>query len=209
MNFYKRSLHRELLENKLMQYSALITGKVLDLGSKNRRYDSFFKNADSIIAIDIKPQSGKGVIPADILKLPFKERTFDAAISFEVMEYIMDTENALAEISRALKNKSVFIFSVPFLDPVHGDIDCVRFTIKGWEELLSKYFRINKVDAIGGRYSLIWDSYFEKVRNNYSRLLRMILFPILASLKRLAISLDKKEKNTRFPMGYLFVCEKK
>ncbi len=209
MNFYRISLHRELLEDNIKQHSPLVKGEVLDAGSKNRRYDSLFKSAGNITAVDIKPETDKGVMAADITRLPFRESCFDTVLSFEVLEYIMDTGKAISEISRVLKPEGLFIFSVPFLDPVHGDIDNVRYSIKGWERLLDKDFEIRKSIIIGGRYSLIWDFYFEKVRNNYSTVLRLILAPVLALFKKIAIGLDKRQKNWRFPMGYFFVCKKK
>ena len=209
MNFYKCSLHRQLMEKVLNAHSGLVAGKVMDAGSKNRRYDHLFKNADNITAIDLKPYSGFGVIPADIKSLPFADGSFDAVVSFEVLEYITDTKKALSEINRVLKKGGIFMFSVPFLDPVHGDIDSVRYTFEAWQELLKDGFDIEKEVILGGRYSLMWDLFFEKVRNNFWTISRLILIPVLALSKKIVVSLDEKEKNRRFAMGYFFICRKK
>jgi SAM-dependent methyltransferase len=209
MNFYNSSFHRQLLEKEIIAYSDLVAGKVLDIGSKNRRYDYLFKNADNITAIDIKPHSGFGVMPADIINLPFADGCFDTVVSFEVLEYITDTKMALSEIGRVLKKDGLLIFSVPFLDPVHGDIDSVRYTFEAWEELLKDDFKIEKSIVLGGRYSLIWDLFFERVRNNFRTLCRLVLIPALAILKKMSVYFDNKEKNRRFAMGYFFICKKK
>lgn len=207
-SFYSRSLHRELLEKEIRSLSPMVTGMVLDAGSKNRRYDSYFKNARKITAIDINPQ-GEDVLKADMLSMPFADSFFDTVISFETLEYIPDTKKAINQIARVLKKDGLFIFSVPFLDPVHGDVDSVRYTSKGLQGLLQERFIITGLAGFGGRYSVIWDFHFEKVRNSYSKLLRFLLLPFLFIRKKAALSLDAKEKNQRFPMGYICICRKK
>lgn len=205
-DFYNLSLHRRLLDEKIKLFSELVKGEVLDVGSKNRRYDNFFGNIKRITAIDIRPQKGKDIITADVLYLPFKDASFDTVISFEVLEYVANTEKALDEIGRILKNKGLLIFSVPFLDPVHGDIDSVRYTLKEWEKLIKRNFLFEKTIILGGRYSLVWDFLFEKIRNNFHFIFRLILFPSLVLFRKIAVFMDNREKNWRYPMGYFFVC---
>lgn len=206
--FYSRSLHRQLLEKNIKLYSSYVKGRVLDVGSRNRRYDPIFKDAGSIIAIDIKPQKNKNIIPADAINLPFGENCFDVVVSFEVLEYMGDVERALEEMARVMKKDGLLIFSVPFLDPVHGDVDNVRYTVKSWEQLLTRHFEVKKVIILGGRYSLMWDLFFEKARNCYRTTGKFLLFPALAFSKKIVSFLDKKEKGWRFPMGYFFICKK-
>ena len=206
-NFYKCSLHRELLDKEISKYALELSGKILDIGSKNRRYDKVFKNAKGIVAIDLKPK-GENVIAADVKKIPFDDESFDGAICFEVLEYVLETDKAFSEIARVLKDKGVFVFSVPFLDPVHGDIDKVRYTKEAWLEMLGKYFTAKDLNILGGRYCVIWDFFFEKIRNNYRRIFRILLLPGLLILKKIALICDKKEKNWRYPMGYFFICVK-
>ena len=206
-NFYKCSLHRELLDEEISKYAINLSGKILDVGSKNRRYDTIFKNAKKITAIDLEPKA-KDIIAADVKKMPFENESFDSVICFEVLEYILETDEAFSEIARVLKDKGTFIFSVPFLDPVHGDIDKVRYTREAWLEMLGKYFTVKDLNILGGRYSVIWDFFFEKIRNNYRRISRILLLPTLLMFKKIAIFCDKKEKNWRYPMGYFFICVK-
>jgi len=67
--YIKNSPHRVLLEEKIKKIAPIISGEVLDIGSKNRRYDSLFKA--HIIAADINENKEKNIIKADINKLPF------------------------------------------------------------------------------------------------------------------------------------------
>ena len=207
-NFYKCSLHRELLDKEIFKYSLELSGKILDIGSKNRRYDEAFKNAKEIVAIDSEPKA-KNVLVGNVKKIPFEDKSFDGAACFEVLEYVLETDKAFSEIARILKDKGIFIFSVPFLDPVHGDIDKVRYTKEAWLEMLDKYFTVKDLHILGGRYCVIWDFFFEKIRNNYRRIFRILLLPALLMFKKIAFICDKKEKNWRYPMGYFFICIKK
>lgn len=208
-NFFKQSLHRDFLEHEICGIASQISGVVLDAGSKNRRYDAYFKNAKEIVAIDRNPEPNKNIISADILKMPFEAANFDAVVSFEVLEYILETRSAIIEISRVLKAGGMLVFSVPFLDPVHGDIDCVRYTYKGWQEMLQPYFEDVQIKSFGGRFSVIWDFYFEKVRNRYNNYLKLILMPFLWTLKNIAKYLDRRENNGRYAMGYFIICKTK
>lgn len=211
--FYKQSLHRELLDDEIGRMSSRIKGKVLDAGSKNRRYDGFLLNAREIIAIDKNPVPNKGIMKADILQLPFEASAFDVVVSFEVLEYIIETKIALSEINRVLKSGGLFVFSVPFLDPVHGDIDAVRYTHDGWRKYLQDDFADIEIRPLGGRFSVVWDFYFEKVRNQYNNRLKWLLMPFLWLSKLAAKRLDEREKTDRcpirYPMGYFIACKTK
>jgi SAM-dependent methyltransferase len=205
--FYGCSLHRQLLNEAIRGSSCLAQGLVLDVGSRNRRYDSFLTGARKIIAVDLKPESGKDVIAADARALPFGREVFDAVVSFEVFEYVLDMPRVIKEVARVLKPGGVFIFSVPFLDPVHGDVDNVRYTEKSWRIFLDAYFNIRECILLGGRHTVIWDFFFEKVRNSYGRWGKLSMLPFLYCTKLLALGLDRRGRNARFPMGYVFVCD--
>ena len=46
-------------------------------------------------------------------KIPFQDNSFDAVISFQVIEHVQDDKNFVAEIYRVLKNKGIFIVTTP------------------------------------------------------------------------------------------------
>jgi len=50
---------------------------------------------------------------ADAVDLPFPDQSFDAVVSFEVIEHLDDCQQYLAEVSRVLKPAGVFILSTP------------------------------------------------------------------------------------------------
>jgi len=47
------------------------------------------------------------------IKIPYKDNTFDAVISFQVIEHIQDDKNYISEIRRVLKQASPFILTTP------------------------------------------------------------------------------------------------
>ncbi len=46
-------------------------------------------------------------------RLPFRDRAFDAAVSFEVLEHVPDDRAALAELRRVLRPGGVLVLTVP------------------------------------------------------------------------------------------------
>jgi ubiquinone/menaquinone biosynthesis C-methylase UbiE len=46
-------------------------------------------------------------------RIPFEENTFDAVVSFQVIEHIRDDKNYISEIYRVLKSDGVFIVTTP------------------------------------------------------------------------------------------------
>ena len=74
-DFFSKSLHRRLLEQEIKRIK--LTGLTLDIGSKNRRYDSYFPDA-KIVAFDIEPQLRDGtIIQCDTRNICFKDNLFD------------------------------------------------------------------------------------------------------------------------------------
>jgi len=215
----ERSIHRILLDNLIRCYADLAVGRVLDIGSKNRRYDACLKNASSIVAIDIYPERND-VIKADGRFLPFKNSSFDAIVSFEVLEYIPETAVVINEVFRVLKPGGKLLFSIPFHNPVHGEAvndvnmqfsskgtDFVRYTAKGLHHLLNGKLEILEIISIGGRWGIISDFAFERFRK--IKYLRILIAPIYF-LSYLTSSLfDRIEKNRRFVMGYFVICKKR
>jgi len=95
--------------------------KILDLGCSKGYLTEFFKNRGyNIIGTDIVKEDlriaksiGLKTIWADFnKKFPFKDNSFDAVVSYEVIEDIYDIEHFFSEVKRILKPGGWFIFSV-------------------------------------------------------------------------------------------------
>ncbi|MFA5173392.1 MAG: class I SAM-dependent methyltransferase [Candidatus Paceibacterota bacterium] len=192
--YYKQTFHRNLLEKILLENKNLITGRIIDIGSKNRRYDHFFPDSE-IIAIDKNAKTGADVSFGDIEKeLSFENNSFDSVLCLEVFEYLKNIDKALKEIGRILKPSGFAFISLPFLYHEHGDNQ--RLT-KTFLSSKLKEFSESKIIKIGNGWTVIWDILRKKFFYNHSSFLKKIIFifllPFLAFIK--IFHLDKVEDN--------------
>lgn len=71
----------------------------------------------------------------DGISIPFRDETFDMAMSQEVFEHIPDPYNSLREVARVLKPGAMFYLQLPFIIGFHGiPHDYWRFTRSGIRE---------------------------------------------------------------------------
>lgn len=152
-DFRHKTYHRNLLEKFLKEHAHLIKGEILDIGSKNRRYDSWFSGR--ITAVDLEPNPSANVLPGNIERgLNLSDQSFDNIICLEVFEYLENHQKAVTEIYRLLKSGGHALVSMPFMYPEHQDN--IRFTKK---YLLTQFTQFSSVEikTIGNAYTTIWD----------------------------------------------------
>lgn len=190
-HYYKYTWHRNLLESRLLATAGRLTGKILDVGSKNRRYDQLFSG--EITAVDIEPNEQHGVSYGDVQNLPFEEKSFDGVLCLETLCYVKKIEQAIKEIQRVLKDGGQAIVSIPFMQHDHGDN--LRLSKKFAEELFREagFTQVN-VEAYGNGHIAVWDIVRKKLTLNqpyWQRKLAyyLILLPWLSILK--IFKLDK------------------
>jgi len=89
-------------------------GWILDCGAGFR--PTYYSN---VINLEIAPY-----ITTDVVgiaeSLPFKDNSFDAAVSIAVLEHVRDPFLAAKEIMRVVKPGGTVLVAVPFLQPRHG-----------------------------------------------------------------------------------------
>lgn len=156
-NFLEKTYHRYLLERMLKQNASLIKGKILDVGSRNRRYDKLFEG--EVIACDIAPSQKLGIEKQDLTRLSYPENSFDSIICLEVLEYLRleNLSQGLSEIHRVLKPGGIALITCPFYYKDHGDN--MRLSLTYLNEVLSQLaFREHRVHTIGNRHTAIFDA---------------------------------------------------
>ncbi len=200
-----KTSHRVILENLLKSHLPELQGDTLDIGSKNRRYDSLLRQRP--IAMDIEPDSVNHVIPGDIQSIPFPDERFDNVMAIEVLEYVANPNQAMNEVRRILKKNGILILSIPFLCPVHGDF--ARYTRKYIEKYLLADFTSYKITAIGNPYTIIADI----VRNGTIRIdnafLRWIFLPVYLPFLLLATLMRSRSDQTgKYISGYFIIARK-
>jgi glycosyltransferase involved in cell wall biosynthesis/SAM-dependent methyltransferase len=186
---YQKSYHRLLLEERIRQAANLITGKALDIGSKNRRYDYLF--TAQIEAIDLVPCERKDVKFGDLSRgLEYVEASFDNLLCLEVLEYLDNWPEAIKEMHRVLKPQGLALISYPLLYHEHNDR--MRLTESAIRDLLTDFTEV-KVNKIGNASTVIWDIIRKKILSQkviYRYPLFLISLFGLAIIK--AAQLDKK-----------------
>lgn len=90
------------------QYDCVVCGMDLNRTSLRKAHLVFYQ-------LDEQAESrGRWLLAnGDILRLPFKDKTFDKVICSEVLEHVPDDRQAIRELVRVLKDDGVLAVSVP------------------------------------------------------------------------------------------------
>lgn len=128
-----------LYSGNIRKASRFVKGNVLDVGCGTKPYRSSF-SCKSYTGVDIPAgeiKDSKYDVAANGNSLPFKDKSFDAAICLEVIEHVQEPGKIIEEIARVLKPNGFIILSAPQIIFVHGEpYDFFRFTEYGLEELV-------------------------------------------------------------------------
>lgn len=202
--YIRNSPHRNFLEEKLISIAPKIKGKVLDIGSKNRRYDYLF-DAD-ITAGDIIENPKMNIIKADINNLPFKDKSFNAVLCIEVLEHIKTPKKAVEEMYRVLKNKGILVVSLPLTYKIHDDY--LRYTKSYIEEEFMGEFKSYKISQLGNFYSIILDILRDKIMFIQNKGVRFILYIPYLTLTMFIPLVSKLTKDKKHLSGYFIEAKK-
>lgn len=115
---------------------------IINIGSGTK------KVADTAINLDCYPYAGVNIV-ADVMDLPFVDRSVDIVIAVSLLEHVPEPETALAEIKRVLKPGGYFYCSVPFMYPFHSaPRDYSRFTHSWFRHRLENFVIVRSgIDA--------------------------------------------------------------
>lgn len=117
------------IDKSIFEYVNKFQGKmVLNLGAGSGTFDDFIQL--KTINMDIRANRRIHVV-ADAHKLPFKDGSIDCVFSNAVLEHVQFPWIISQEIYRVLKKGGYVCVNVPFLNIIHGEIDCFRFTSDG------------------------------------------------------------------------------
>lgn len=191
--------------------------KILDLGCGEKPY---YHDAieGEIICLDIIKTSKTHLI-SDADKLPFKQNSFDKVVSVNSFYYFRNPFNVVESIHNILKKNGKFVLVLPFFYPIHdAPTDKYRFTEYGLRTLLEEKFRIEKIEAIGGIFTLpsvLLHSLikgipllFPKEMREFMRIFAYALWPLYIIAQLFSI-LDVLDITKRYPTYYFVVARKK
>lgn len=189
-----------------------IQGKVLDAGSGSGKYRDIIKKASKEY-VSLDAYSGEKVdVVGDIMAMPFKNESFDAVVSTQVMEHIEKPWLAMGEIARVLKKGGVCFLSCPFMVPFHPDpSDYFRFSKEGLELLAkSQGLKIVESGYCGLFFSVLSEmarfSFFNRYEKKNKSRIRKKIIRIIA---KTAAFFDKFVKNNRIIYANSYIVAKK
>ena len=115
-----RGIELRYIEEFFNKYE--LASPVLDLGcAEGKIADALFKNKTlvgldncwGLLSQNKKTGIYKALILADGCRMPFKKGTFGSVFSNCVIEHVPDIDTILSEVSLALREKGMFLFTVP------------------------------------------------------------------------------------------------
>ena len=189
-----------------------LKGKSIEFGAyknKEKNFSNFFRGNSLFKYSNIFHHKDKNYIKADLSKkIKIKKATYNNVIIFNVLEHLHDTNNALKEVSKILKNQGNLIGSTPFIYQVHGaPNDYFRFTKDFYYKRLSKKFKTINVKPLGhgpfiASFSLL-NPYLK-----FFPILKEIILLISFFLDSVIQIFVTTKLNEIYPIGYFFIIKK-
>jgi len=122
-----------------------VTGEILDFGCGSKPYEKLFVNASRYIGLDIETSGHDHATSSvdvfyDGKRIPFDDESFDACVTFEVLEHVFNPDEILVELRRVIKTGGKLMLSVPFVWEEHEvPFDFGRYTSFGVKHILEKH----------------------------------------------------------------------
>ena len=140
VNWLVRRLAQEHIAAAIRTYAG---GRLLDLGCGDRPYAGIVgAKVESCVGLEYDRQRYARTPPevwGSALDLPFREASFDAVLSAQVLEHVPEPERMFCEISRVLKPGGHLILTAPHIWGIHEEPhDYFRFTGYGLSYLARK-----------------------------------------------------------------------
>jgi len=200
----------QILEIKKQKFKK----EIIEFGSNNYE-ESLIKynpvKKDLVYFSNIFKKKNKNYIHLNLEKKNnYKKKKFENILVLNVLEHILNDQNALIEIEQLLKKRGKLFISTPFLYRYHkAPKDYKRYTLDYFEEILNKNknFKIIKKLSLGtgpflASYSLLFD---------YLKKIPLIKYPILTLCFLLDIILKSLHKNKNmnvYPICIFLILKK-
>lgn len=98
----------------------------------------------SLEAAEIGRKRGEKITVGDMRHLPFKDREFDVVLAGGSVEHFPETEIALLEINRVIKEKGLFLLNVPYRYTIYILVKKVQQALGLWKLGYEKSFSVRE-----------------------------------------------------------------
>lgn len=187
---------------------------VLDAGAGEGRYREFFDRQNYVgVDLGVGDQAwnySQLDCVADLLRLPFGDRSFDAFVSVVTLEHVTDPGAAIAEMARVGRSGAMLFLVVPHEWEVHQHPhDYWRFTKFGVKRLLEvNGWEVVRLSPGGGYFRLL-----SRRLMNGLQFLPGWLMPFAATVvvpvALIAGSLDWLDSQQDYTLGYICLAKRK
>lgn len=134
-------------------------GKLIDIGCGDMPYkDLLVDKVNQYDTLDIERRAPGVKFVSDIHNINIiNDNSYDSAICLEVLEYVRNPFQALAEVKRILKKNGILILSAPHLSRLHEEPnDFFRYTKYGLQSLLEETgFEVLEIIPRAGLFSFL------------------------------------------------------
>jgi SAM-dependent methyltransferase len=149
--------------------TASLQGWVLDFGCGNRPYQHLLPAAVHYVGYDVDARGSRPDVVGTAEKVPFRDGTFDAILSTQVLEHVAEPAAMLSEIARVLRPGGRLILSAPQYWRLHEEPhDYFRFTRHGLEHLVRRAgLEVESIKPQGGVWRLVGQAMNNAVFNRF------------------------------------------
>lgn len=151
-------LHLAPMWRALSRVLPTLRGRVLDVGCGVKPYRSLFDaSVRDYVGLDREGPNSTPDVVGDAHSLPFDDASFDAVVSFQVLEHVERPVDCLREMTRAVRPGGDVVFTVPGVWPDHEiPYDFWRFTRYGLEaSVRSAGLELVELTPLGGIWSTL------------------------------------------------------
>jgi SAM-dependent methyltransferase len=230
--FDPQFLHRHHFNRHLREISGVARGLLLDIGCGEKPFRPFL-SPRRYLGVDLPHFSGgmKGVISAadvfgDARALPFRDRSLDTVVAFQILEHTPDPCRVLEESHRVLRPGGGLVVTVPQSYPMHGvPYDFYRYTAYGLRHLLERAgFEVEAIRRNGSFGSYIglminiylFQNFFEARERYWMKvvlgLVKIVLTPLLLAgvfvVNVVGLLIDRLYDNPYFTSNYTAVARR-
>ena len=211
-------IFRKYFEKYISNIFTNSNDRILDIGcGESPYYHDFIRG--QIVCFDIQKSKTTDIIgSADFL--PFRKNSFDKIIIVNSLYYFKNPFKVVEQIHDILKENGKLVIITPFFYPIH-DVpdDKYRFTEFGLRALLEDNFKVERIDSIGGFFSLpaiVLHSLIKgfplmapKILKNFTKMIAYLIFYLPYIFAQFLSFLDVLDNTKRWSTYYAAVGRKK